>query len=269
MRSLSNLYKQWYIQPQTTEARVIDSNPLVDSYLARNALHTGQPGAAEEGGFVEGLAAADTVEPDTPESRIDYVALAKTEAVRIIEEAKQQAEDLLAQADARAAELKEEAKQEGYQSAEAMIESEREEIRRSLEAAYQERNDLLEHDYAARRDQMEAELVDVILNVFDRVFHIQFDGKKEMLLNLVSHTLMNIGDEKHFRVRVAAAQVAFLEKRRAEILDQIGHDIELDILPDTSMKENDCVIETDSGVFDCGLDTQLENLIRDIRSLCS
>jgi len=30
---------------------------------------------------------------------------------------------------------------------------------------------------------MEKELVDVILNVFNKVFHIQFDDKKEILLS--------------------------------------------------------------------------------------
>ena len=31
------------------------------------------------------------------------------------------------------------------------------------------------------------------------------------------------------------------------------------------MSGSDCMIETDSGVFDCGLDTQLKNLTKDIR----
>ncbi len=267
MRSLSNLYKQWYIQPGVTEARVIDSNPLVASYLAKNAPRTDAPAQAE-GGFVEGIT-ADDVPVEALEPKADYVAIAKTEASRIIEEARQQAAELLEEAKAAAAGLLEEAKQEGYQAAQTMITDEREAFRQELNQESEARKSQLEQEYRVKHDVMEQELLDVILTVFNKVFHIQFDEKREILLSLVNDTLMNVGDEKSFRIRVAPGQVAFLEKNREEILDHAGHDIELDILPDPSMKGNDCVIETDSGVFDCGMDTQLENLIRDIRSLCS
>ena len=60
-----------------------------------------------------------------------------------------------------------------------------------------------------------------------------------------------------------------METHKDEILDRVGHDITLEILPDSTMEGNSCIIETDSGVFDCSLGTQLENLIKDIRSLCS
>ena len=60
-----------------------------------------------------------------------------------------------------------------------------------------------------------------------------------------------------------------LENHKTEILDRVGHDIELEIVSDATVEGNDCTIETDSGVFNCSLGTQLENLIKDIRSLCS
>ena len=80
---------------------------------------------------------------------------------------------------------------------------------------------------------------------------------------------MNIEGDKKFRIKVADSNVQFLEKHRENILERVGHDIELEFIADSSMLGNDCVIETDSGVFDCSLGTQLENLIKDIRSLCS
>ena len=33
------------------------------------------------------------------------------------------------------------------------------------------------------------------------------------------------------------------------------------------MKKNECIIETDAGVFDCSLDIELNNLIKDIKLL--
>lgn len=74
---------------------------------------------------------------------------------------------------------------------------------------------------------------------------------------------------KQFRIKVASGNVEFLENHKEEILDRVGHDIELEMIADSTMDGNDCIIETDSGVFDCSLGAQLENLIKDIRSLCS
>ncbi len=48
----------------------------------------------------------------------------------------------------------------------------------------------------------------------------------------------------------------------------MGQNATLDLVTIHSMAEGDCTIETDTGVFECGMDVQLDNLIRDIQSLC-
>ena len=60
----------------------------------------------------------------------------------------------------------------------------------------------------------------------------------------------------------------FICTNKEEILERVGAGIEIEIVADSSMDGNSCVIETDSGVFDCSLGVQLENLIKDIKSLC-
>ncbi len=60
-----------------------------------------------------------------------------------------------------------------------------------------------------------------------------------------------------------------MERRKEEILEQVGHDITLEFLSDSSFQEDQCVIETDTGIFDCGTGVQLENLVRDIKALIS
>ena len=41
----------------------------------------------------------------------------------------------------------------------------------------------------------------------------------------------------------------------------------MDIVEDAAMKKNQCIIESDTGVYDCSLDIELNNLIRDIKLL--
>ena len=86
---------------------------------------------------------------------------------------------------------------------------------------------------------------------------------------MIQNTILHIDGEKHFRIKVAEKNVSYLEEHKADILDRVGHDVELEIAVDPSMGDDDCMIETDSGIFECGQGIQLENLIKKIRMLCS
>lgn len=238
-------------------------------HLEKNARRIPEGQTETTDGFSEGLVVGETGSVIKAEPEIDYVALAKEEAERILSGARSQAEELVNQAQTEADGIQEAARNRGYQDGKAALEQELEELRRQLEASYQKKRGELESDYRAKRADMEKDLVDVILTVFNKVFHIQFDNKKHILMYLIDNAILNIEGEKRFRVKVAAGNVLFLENHKEEILDRVGHDIELEILSDSTMEGNECVIETDSGVFDCSLGTQLENLIKDIRSLCS
>lgn len=271
---MSNLFKPWAVQTETSNARVINSNTLVAEYIEKNSVQRILPQEAAErrtepGEFVEGLFVDENVTVIKTEPEVDYVALAKEEAEQILADANAKATEMLNQANAQVDEIQQAAKTRGYEDGKQMLERELAELRAQLEETYRRKTETLEQDYCEKRDNMERELVDVILDVFNKVFHIQFDNKKHILMYLIDDAIMNIEGEKSFRIKVAQGNVLFLENHKEEILDRVGHDIELEILEDSTMDGNDCIIETDSGVFDCSLDVQLENLIKDIRSLCS
>lgn len=274
MRSLSNLFKPWSVQTVASNTRVIDSNERMAEYIARNATkHTGMPEQkgqeAKTEGFAEGLFVDGNPTVIKAEPEIDYVAQAQEEAEQILADANADAQALVKRAEEQAAEIRENARKEGYEAGLQKQEQELDVLREQLQDTYRQKSEVLERDYREKQKHMEHELVDVILRVFNKVFHIQFDNKKQILMYLIDDAIMNIEGEKQFRIKVSQSNVRFLEEHKEEILDRVGHDIELEILADSTMDGNDCVIETDSGVFDCSLGTQLENLIKDIRSLCS
>lgn len=267
-KSLSNLYKPWYVRAESASARVIDSNAIMNEHLKKNVIHVGNPDElTAERAFAEGIV------PEENENLIkieeDTILLARKEAERILEEAREEKESLLKQAEMEIEGIRETAHKKGYQEGQAQMERELSERQGQLEGTYREKAAVLEQDYLTKREQMEEELVDVILEVFNKVFHIQFDNKKHILMHLINDAIMDIEGEKRFRIKVAEDNVQFLENHKEDIMDRVGHDIELEILTDSTMDGNACVIETDSGVFDCSLGTQLENLMKDIRSLCS
>lgn len=221
-----------------------------------------------EGCFEAGIVREDTeVIEEVPE--VNPIEQATEEAERILAEAKAQADAVLKQAYLDAKNLREEAKVQGVAEANVTMQKTLKEKREALEAAYSTRKRDLEQEYTSKRDNMESDLVDVILEVFNKVFHIQFDNKKHILMHLINDAILNIEGDRKFRIKVADSNVLFLENHREDIMERVGHGIELEFIADSTMDGNGCLIETDSGVFDCSLGTQLENLIKDIRSLSS
>ncbi len=270
-KSLSNLYKQYFVQNQPDNARVINPNILLELRREKELERQRETQKQQEElarSFEAGIVREDTEVIEEVEP-VDELALAREEAERILNDAKIQAEEVLNQAYFDAKNLREDARVQGIAEANITMQKELEAARTELSEEYERRSRELEADYTKKRVEMERDLVDVILDVFNKVFHIQFDNKKHILMHLIDDAILNIEGDRKFRIKVADSNVLFLENHREDILERVGHGIELEFIADSTMDGNDCLIETDSGVFDCSLGTQLENLIKDIRSLSS
>lgn len=270
---MSNLYKPYHFRQLGADTRVIDPNALLEARAAKEKERQrmeAERQAELAKSFEAGIVRTDTefIE-EIEEVIVDPVEEAKAEAERIIAEANAKAGEIVGKAQFDAKVLREEARTQGYAEGANMKQRELQELQERLETDFALKNQMLDAQYSSKMDRMERDLVDVILEVFNKVFHIQFDNKKHILMHLINDAILNVEGDRTFRIKVADSNVLFLENHREDILERVGHGIELEFIADSSMDGNDCLIETDSGVFDCSLGTQLENLIKDIKSLCS
>jgi len=267
---LSNLYKHYNTMPSKESVRVMDYNSLIEEKLAELAKQQNADADPEDNEFRSLDAVAEEVVREDPE---EVLQKAKEEAEAILSQAKEEAQQMLSDAKVQSEELFNQAKetgaQEGYEAGYAQIKEELEtEYTKRQEELEQLKQQLLE-EHNQKLQDLEPKLLDVILTVVERVFHIQFKDKKEILLYLVGNTIANIEGCKSFRIRVGNEQKSFLEYHKDEISDRIGHDMSIEIVSDLSLEGSQCIIETDTGIFDCSLGVQLENLIKDLRSLSS
>ncbi len=265
---MSNLVKQYNVVQRQEKVRMIDYNSQIEQKLVELAKE--QNGGVEPEEFRSLNSITEEVALRNPE---EIIREAEEQAEQIICEAEEQADILVTSAQERADEVLQQAQAEGQREG---YETGERQVREELEAEYQQKREELDRfrmelqeDYNREMHQLEPKLLDVILNVVQKVFHIQFDDKKEILLYLIENAITNIEGSKNFHIRVGEEQRAFIDKNKEVILDRVGHDISLEILSDPALNNNQCVIETDSGVFDCSLGIQLENLIKDLRSLSS
>lgn len=280
MISLSNLVKQHYVINLGNETRVINSDERfkvgLGAPVVREDFSEGQIPSSEEiiDGFLEGLAAEEVeiVPQITPEEIIEQ---ARAEAEGILVVARLEAEKITDDAKSRAEILFEQKKQQGYQEGVSKLQDEILERKAKLEEEFHQKEaeldkkaQMFQEDYEAKLDVLEEDMVDVMIRVFHKVFNIQFDNKKQIILHLIKDTLLGIDAGKNFTIRVAESNYKFIESHVADIKEKIGNDVTIDIVNDLNLEENDCIIETATGVYNCGIDMVLSNLEKDIRSLC-
>jgi len=269
MISLSNLLKQQYVINLGNETRIINSDERYKPEEKQKIQEGEELPSSEEiiDGFLAGLDAEEIeLEPEiTPEEIIEQ---ARAEAEGILVVARLDAEKITDEAKNRADLLFEQKKQQGYQEGVSKLQDEVLERKAQLQEEYDEMKQTLQTEFEAKLDTLEADMVDVMIRVFHKVFNIQFDNKKQILLHLIKDTLLGIDAGKNFIIRVTEENYKFIESHVADIKEKIGNDVTIDVVNDMNLEENDCIIETATGVYNCGIDMVLSNLEKDIRSLC-
>lgn len=272
---MSNLLKQCYVVSSGTGTRIINSNDGVRQKLKELQQEQAPEQvdvSAEDGqenapaGFSQGIQ-AKTVQIDVEALRREALEKAAVEADEITSTAKEDAERIRGEAEEKARTLYEEQKKLGYEEGarcrEEALNREHEKAMESLHAQKKQ----LEEQYHEKMSVMEKDIVDAVIQVFDKVFKIQFEEKRELLLQLVNGALLDIDPGDKIRIHTNRSDEEILKEHLAQMQDIVGKDVAIEFVKDNKLSDGQCKIETPYGVVDCGVDTQLSALLKDIRSL--
>ncbi len=279
---MSNLLKQYYVVQQPNNKRIINSNILAQERMARPDA-AAEPVQAippfdeqeESDGFSSGIEVTEVErKPDPSEAAAQLLADAQAQADQLLADAQAQAKQILADAKTQAQAVYEEQKRQGYADGSQAREEELAELERSLldqkeclEKELATRKTELDSEFQMRMEEMEGDIVDALIPVFEKVFCIQLADKREILLALINNTLMNVEVGNKVRIRTNGADREMLMEHLDEIRAHAGADVSIELLQDMQMADGHCQLETSYGVFDCGIDTEFQNLTQAIRAL--
>jgi len=219
----------------------------------------------------EFLGLADTItqmeSPDVSAQTEELLEEARAEADRIIADANAQAEEILSAAQLNADAMKNLARQdgekEGYNEGTQRAAMELKDSQAQMQAEI----DRMTNEFMERQMNMEREIVEMCLPVFEHVFSAELSGRKDVIYHLLDHCIMKIERTGQMQIKVSDANAEYIKSKKDEIQGKIGAEVGLDIIADPLLNDSQCIIETDGGIFDCSIDTELENLIRDIKAL--
>lgn len=260
---MSNLYK--YISSTgSEEVRVIDYNPTIQEKIEKLQKELKARSMMEEkesAGFVQGL--DPFVVEELVEEEIDY----EQQVEEMLEQARTDAQAIRQEALDAAEQMREAARQsgkiEGYNEGrqQAAVELEEE----KLKLKNQQEN--MEREYQQKIHEIEPMLIEAILPVFEKVTKVLTKDKKNLILHLVNSVMERAESSKEFLIRVSKQDGDFLREHKEEINGATNENCVVEILEDATLEPLQCLIETDSGVYDCSLDTQLTELIEAVKIL--
>lgn len=253
MRSLSNLYKQRNIIAGSQGTRIIDPNELLAARLeAQRKLYALEHPEGEQSQEEEPEIDMEAVRAEAEQIQKD----AQAKADKMIENARGQVDEIRGRAE-------KEGFQKGYEDGKKQAAQEQEIQEQKLNQYREE----LEEQHQQRMQELEGQVLEAVCDVMEQVLHIQVDEYGPILLHLAGHALQQIEGTREFTVRIHPDQYGYVQEHQQELVDQLGPSIQIRLEADMSLDQSGCVIETDSGFFDCSLDVQFANLIKAIRML--
>lgn len=275
----SNLLKGNWVQIQTDDTRMINSNAILERRLRHGEQDDFRQEMPEEyveagvsEGFQSGLNAeelgaltadqeAPTVmkaEPPQPvydgPSPEELVAQAREEIAQM--QAQAQAEIQTARAQA-VENGKEEGRQQGYREGSAQAEAELEAAKKSLEAAYQE-----------QIRNLEPEFIKQLSGIYEHIFHVELGAYHNLVMGLLENCMQKIESSSNYMIHVSREDYPYVSMQKKVLTDALGNkNAALEVVEDASMRKNECMIEADSGIYDCSLDMQLDEVRRELMLL--
>lgn len=277
----SNVYKSGWVVVQDTQARIIDNNALIEKKLS-TSFNTSKEKREEypenEEGFTSGL---DTEQLDAlfaqegSESIIKGSAAAERDAILMeIEQAKEELADLKSQADSMIDEAKsqigamqikayEEAKQQGLLEGQRIGKQEADAVKEE----YLLKKKQLEEEYDQKLEELEPKFIETLTGIYEHIFKVDLSHYGDLVASLLISTMQNIETTKNFLVHVSKEDYEKVAASRERIRAQAGGSVSVELVEDMTLSRAQCFIETENGIYDCSLDTQLSELERKLKLL--
>lgn len=259
--------------------RVIDSNMAVSERIRElSELLEQEPETDFADEFTEGLdatqvdalltdqeeLAAENARNEAAQKLIDD---ANEQASQILENANAEAEQIISDANAKAAEIFEEAKANGHAEGTEAGYAEGMERAAAKERELEQKAADLEREFDEKVAQLEPQFVDTLTGIYSHVFGIDLANRSDVVLNLLRNTIRNIDGSKNYLIHVSNDDHEYVTANKDELSAGLGESATVEIINDVTLTAGNCFIETEGGIFDCSLGTELELLKKELRIL--
>lgn len=145
---------------------------------------------------------------------------------------------------------------DSYLQQQQLMEAHEQQMRKELEALTYERQNV--------QKLIEPEMVQIIVELVEKMIGVQAIDP-EVILFLIRAGFTEMDGSGDLIVKVSFEDYETVMANKEQLDEQFSEKISLEILRDGSLSKNECLIEADMGTINCSLDTQVQNLMKELK----
>ena len=117
------------------------------------------------------------------------------------------------------------------------------------------------------KSELEPKMVEALTDIYSHVFGTDLSDRSDVVLYLLKDAVRNIEGARTFLVHVSKDDHEYVNANRDELTAGLGNAVTVEIIEDVTLTAGNSFIETDGGIFDCAIGTELELLKKELRIL--
>ena len=123
----------------------------------------------------------------------------------------------------------------------------------------------------ARKDVFEfiaPDILEISVDIAKKIIKKELESDPQVLMNTIVEVLRTISkSEPKITIRVRPQSVQFIKDTIPNITYQYGIDSKINIISDPSIEEGGCILQTNNGIVDASIDTQLEIIKKSLEGI--
>jgi flagellar assembly protein FliH len=106
----------------------------------------------------------------------------------------------------------------------------------------------------------ETDVLELGFRIAEKIIGLEISTRQEAVLSIVQQALRKIVNADEVIVRANPEDLRILEQAREKLMSEVGIRAPLELRPDSSIARGGCVIDTESGMLDAQLHSQMNRL---------
>ena len=159
--------------------------------------------------------------------------------------------NLVSRAQEESENIKKSAFEEGYRAGLEKCNADLEKFRQSLNAFMTAKKDVFEY--------IAPDILEISVDIAKKIIKREVDADPQILIDTIVDILKTTSkNEPKIIIRVRPQAVQFIKDTIPNITYQYGIDSKISIVADPSVEEGGCIFQTNNGIVDASIDTQIE-----------
>lgn len=279
----NNLLKSRWVQVQPDDARIINSNTVLERRFHGSGQEDGTAAVQEDASLREASADGTAEGFQSGLDVLELAALTAEEGQSVIKAAPPEPvyegpspEELIAKAQEEIEQMQAKAQEEIEQLQAMAIEKGMEEGRslgykegaERAQAELEKAKSELENDYRQKIKTLEPEFIKQLSGIYEHIFHVELGSYHNLVVGLLESCMQKMESSSSYMIHVSREDYPYVSMQKKALADALSNkNAVLEVAEDASMRKNECMIEADSGIYDCSLDMQLDELRRELMLL--